>query len=439
MSNNLIDDSRDMVPGLNRGSRTQVRKATLSVLLALSIGILSATPLLAEDQDAGRIYGTIYTVDGETLEGYIRWDKNEAFWGDVLDGSKRRPRLEDNSGRKKYRDRKITFFGWEFNISSKRSQSGICFGHIARLEPSGKNSAILLLKSEEEIEFKGGSTDIGRDIREIVIEDSREGELELEWEDIDWIEFSESPGEGARGADGAVVSASVFGSRLYGTVTTRKGDDFTGYVVWDMDESFTRDVMDGYERDRKRKIRFGKIESIERRGSDGVLVTTTDGKRRRLEDSNDVDSRNRGIVVTDVNLGRVVIEWEDFGEVKFSPAPSSPTYDTFDGGKRLRGTVYTDDDESYKGEITWDKDEQFTWEILDGEYRNIQLDIFFSNIKSIEKSRRGALVTLLDGREFRLRDSNDIDDDNKGIYIRTADGELEEVEWDYFDKVVFDH
>ena len=38
--------------------------------------------------ESGRIYGTIRTQDGETLEGWIRWDKNEAFWDDVIDGTK---------------------------------------------------------------------------------------------------------------------------------------------------------------------------------------------------------------------------------------------------------------------------------------------------------------------------------------------------------------
>ena len=36
--------------------------------------------------DPGQIYGKIYTTDDEVLEGFIRWDKNEASWDDILDG-----------------------------------------------------------------------------------------------------------------------------------------------------------------------------------------------------------------------------------------------------------------------------------------------------------------------------------------------------------------
>ena len=62
-----------------------------------------------------------------------------------------------------------------------------------------------------------------------------------------------------------------------------------------------------------------------------------------------------------------------------------------------------------------------------------------SKIKSIEKSsRRGSEVVLKDGRSFKLRDSNDIDNDNKGIFIGTDDDEVL-VEWEDFDHVEFAH
>ena len=51
--------------------------------------------------DPGIIYGKIYTVDDEVLEGFIRWDKNEVAWDDVLDGDKELKR----EARKKYRHR----------------------------------------------------------------------------------------------------------------------------------------------------------------------------------------------------------------------------------------------------------------------------------------------------------------------------------------------
>ena len=42
----------------------------LLTLLAVAIGVL---PAVADN--SGRIYGKITTEDGDTFEGYIRWDK----------------------------------------------------------------------------------------------------------------------------------------------------------------------------------------------------------------------------------------------------------------------------------------------------------------------------------------------------------------------------
>lgn len=413
------------------GSQITLRLGLALVFSLVFLLVVMTAESPAQPRDL--IYGKIMTTDGETLEGYIRWDKNEGCWHDVLDGTKDRPRLRDRSGRRRYddrrRDRDRGFWGLGIGIgmSSRSAQSGIAFGHIERLEPTGGNSCLLLLKGGAEVELEGGSTDIGDDVREIVIDDINQGELELEWDDIDWVEFSEAPGD----------NECSLGTRLYGTLTTRRGDEFTGYIAWDVDESFTEDILDGYSNGRKRKIRFARIEVIERRGSSSALVRTSDGKELRLEDTNDVDDSNSGIVISDAGLGRVVIEWRDFDFVEFSAAPNSGAFDLYDGGGPLTGVVFTEDGESFSGEIVWDADEEFSWEILDGDYQDIAFDVFFANIASIEKHRSGSLVTLNDGRSFYLRDSNDVDDDNKGVFVRSESGDLEEIEWDDFARVEF--
>ena len=48
-----------------------------------------------------RLYGTVVTRHGERFEGYIRWDRNEGSWADLLDASKRytRARARGNGDR----------------------------------------------------------------------------------------------------------------------------------------------------------------------------------------------------------------------------------------------------------------------------------------------------------------------------------------------------
>jgi len=405
--------------------------------IACLIMIFATGMVMAENE--GRIYGKITTTDGDILEGLIRWDKNEGNWVDILNGTKD---LSDKNSRKhssrnkkkRNKETSIEIFGITIGKSSSSNwnifssaQSGIRFGHIKTLEPID-DRALLVLRSGDEIELYDGSTDIGNGIREIMIEDEDEGDVELLWDDIELIEFMSADYD----------EESIYGERLYGTLTTRRGDEFTGYVCWDVDELFTNDILDGDERGRSRKIKFGKIKSIERYSSSGATVILTNGDDMLLKNSNDIDDGNRGIIISDPGFGQIVVEWDEFDKIVFDPVPRHVQYNDFDGGRRLIGTVYTEDGESYNGRIRWDDDEEYSWEILDGEYHDIEFDVEFGLIKKIEKkSHRTSIITILDGRTFRLRGSNDVDGDNKGIFIETDVDDEVELDWDEFSYVEF--
>jgi len=411
-----------------------------AVLLGLfSIIFVFASAVSAESD---LLYGKVYTFDDDVLEGYIRWDRNEVSWDDIIDGDKeldRRVRRKYRDHRRDYDDDRRIFDGNRVEIFGinifgdewpSQASSGLRMGHIKTLIPDGDNEVLLVLKSGDEVELKNGSGDIGKDIREILVDTDDEGIIELYWRDIDKIEFMDAPGR-----------ESKFGKRLYGTLVTRRGDEYNGYVCWDMDEAFDSDILDGSEGHRKRKIEFKDIAMIERRSSQSAIVTLRNGKKIRLDDSNDVDDSNRGIVISDYDLGRIVVEWDEFDYLEFKEPPQGASYDKYGGGKKLHGTVVTEDGKEYKGEIMWDADETYTWELLDGKMDDVDFSIEFGNIKSIDKtSRRGSEVTLKDGRKLRLRDSNDIDDGNKGVIVRTNDDRDDEVmiDWDDFESIRLD-
>lgn len=408
--------------------------------LLLFLAAIFAGSALHAVQNENRIYGVIVTVDGEEFEGLIRWDKNEVRWLDVLDGSKKIPRERLREVRRKLRDRRDErdrdegIFDFIFRrrhrmpTFSGLSLSGIRFGHIQEMEPSGSNRAILTLKSGEQVEFRNGSTDIGTDIRGIIIEDVEEGEVDLDWDDIEVVRLMPA----------RQTQESMFGPTLYGTLTTRRGDRFTGPLCWDMDEVFASDILDGKERGRRRKIKFANIKSIARYSSRAAQVMLKSGEELVLGGTNDVNSGNRGIIVSDPGFGQVKVGWRDFKIVEFTDDESKTSYDTFDGGRRLNGTVYTEDGEAYTGRIRWDNDEEYSWELLDGHAGKLQFDIEFGKINAIEKeSSRSVQVTVLDGRQFELSGSNDVSRGNRGIFIETGEGDLVIVEWDEFKRVEF--
>lgn len=227
--------------------------------------------------------------------------------------------------------------------------------------------------------------------------------------------------------------------RLYGTVTTAAGHEFTGYVVWDTDEILGSDVLDGEERGRDRKIPFERIAVIERAGSSASRVILTDGEELTLTGSNDVDSRNRGIGVSDPGLGQVLVPWREFVAVTFHvPRGRGVAYEDFDGGRPLYGTVVTRYGDGLTGRIRWDNDEEATWEILDGRDRGVDFDVELGLVDRIVRAGSwGVEVTLRDGRVLELEGSNDVDDGNKGVFVTLEDGEVALVRWRDLQEVTF--
>jgi hypothetical protein len=272
---------------------------------------------------------------------------------------------------------------------------------------------------------------LGSSVRDILLDDINEGEIYFDWDDVEKIDFMQEVREPTDGRE-----------RLYGVVQTRRGGEFRGWIEWDVDEVFNDDIIDGDEDGRrKRKIPFDKIQAIERRSSSSAIIYLTDGRDMVLRNTNDVNSENRGIYVKSSDWGRIEVNWSEFERVDFQPPPVAllPRYDDFDGGRELNGTVTTEDGFSFSGHVIWDNDEEYTWEHLNGEYKDMQMDIPFSAISMIEKdSRRGSIVTMKNGDSYELTGSNDVDDDNRGIFVIMADGEVEEIDWYDFQKLVLE-
>jgi hypothetical protein len=363
--------------------------------------VVEVEPVRAPLTGINRLYGTVTTVYGSDFTGYIRWDRNEGSWTDLLDATK--PRRRGGS-----------------------SVSGIRFGHVDRIDVTGRNSATFTLRNGERMELTANASDLGSGLRSLLVEEASGDVVEFQWHDLETIDF-EAPG-----------STPPAQSRMHGTLRTRSGLEFTGYVTWDVDEIYSGDILDGDADGRRMRIPFGEIASIERNGSWSSRVTLRSGAQYVLEGTNDVDGSISGIEISDATLGAVKLGWSDFDRVDFHGTDNEVATANFDGGRRITGTVVDRFGDRFEGEIVWDADEAYTWEMLNGEIRGIELHIEFGQIERIEKSRGGAVVTLRDGREFELSGSNDVDRGNRGLTIRT-DGRDYEVDWSDFAEVTFSH
>lgn len=368
----------------------------------------------------GAIHGSVHTTEGKTLTGELRWDRNENFWGDRLDGSKEEVIVLADE-----QESTFTFLGlrlprWGSSETRIRPQFSIPFGHVSTIEIEGDDWARVQLKSGTSFRVRASSTDLGPGLRGLMVIPATGEATELKWADLRSIEFSPT------------ISDATDSQRLYGTVASRR-QSFTGFVVWDKDESMLNDILDGEDRDAKHEIPFATIKTITRDGYDASRVTLDNGKELRLEGTNDVDEDNRGIVVTIPEQGTVEIPWDEFVSFKRQTAPPSPTYDSFDGGYRLAGVLTSADGGKHRGAITWDLDEAYSWETLEGTSGDLEYSVHLAHISSIEHStRQGVILHLRNGSMLELRGSNDVDESNKGILVTLEDGSTRQFSWDEF-------
>jgi len=263
---------------------------------------------------------------------------------------------------------------------------------------------------------------------------------------------------------------------IYGEVVTESGKEYKGFLRWDDEEACWDDLfhsskedlpyldeIDELDRDRDRdrgsrdkKLRIFNwsinIDSHEWQGSDSRIFVTRFGDIERIKVTGGDDARvymkcgehfdvsgyandvGGSIYVDDETLGEIKLRWNRIGEIRFMPAPRKADA----GATRLYGKLSTRRGD-FAGWIQWDKEECLSSDELDGESEDGDVAIPMGRIKSIERyGSRGCEVQLFDGRDFRLRGTNDVNSDNRGIMIEDERFGRVTVMWDEFERLDFE-
>jgi hypothetical protein len=406
--------------------------AALGVMLALAPQTGPPVQTTAE-----LLHGRVLTASGEELEGFLRWDRNETHWVDLLDGRAFIPRehaleaeaLDDELRHRRALERSVGLPGlritWDEDDDAplEATAAAVRFGHLRSIEPRDRR-ALVTLASGEAIELASSSTDLGRSFRGLVVEDAARGAVELEWEELARVDFSRAP----------AASPPPTGRRLHGTLHTRDGSEWTGWVAWSLDESLTTDELDGEGPDGEMmEISFGDVARIARESRRSARVRLRSGRELLLEDTNDVGSDIPGIEITDPSFGRIVVEWDEFASLDLHPRSDAPADGTtFRWSAPLRGTVVSQDGRSASGRIRWDNDEEHAWETLEARSGDVDVTIELGLVRSIERAGTYSRVTLHDGRAFDAEGTDDLGDlgeTNRGIFVTTEDGATTLVRW----------
>src|SRR6185295_14072844 len=386
---------------------------------ATSPAIPPSTPPAAAENPQGFLYGRITTVDGGTYEGRLRWEGHEeAFWGDYFNGYKgENPWAAQVPPERLPKERRrIEIFGIVIAHRERPIDLGrpfvARFGDVARIEARGRKVRVTLKSGTVFDLDRFEASDVDDGVR---VWDGKRGVVDLDSLRVRTIELLPTPSLGAAPY------------RLHGTVRTRQGD-FTGFVQWNRTECVGTDEVHGRTADGKLSLRFETIRSIARGSRDSSLVTLLDGREIVLSGIEVVgDGNRRGLYVDDRRYGRVLISWDAFERVDFSPGGSGPAYGDFPPGRPLTGSVTTRAGRRLAGRLVYDLDESETTETLDAPSQGVDYTIPFGLIASIMlpgREGRGAQparvtlhLILHSGEELQLERAGDLGGGNAGILI----------------------
>ncbi len=392
-----------------------ITKLVLSITLFLKM--LSLTLTAEAQQYESFLYGSVTTKDNTVYTGAIRWGKEEVFLTDIFNASK----VENPYG-KYLESSHNNRYGNYLPSHSFKCQ----FGDIASITPTSSISAIVELKEQKFINVERNSNDINTNI---AIIDTELGLLNISWYKIKEVRFFQPK----------QFPIENFGNPIYGEVTTTVGE-FTGFIQWDKDERLLSDQLDGKSNTVDLAIQFNKIKQINkiRSGSEVILKS---GRKIEMRGYNDVNSSNRGIIVTIPQVGRVTLDWKHFLSLELLNYPDSLNncYSQFPPSERLSGKIYTTKNETLEGVIIYDLDEAMTAEILDGNNDYLEFEIPFRNIKKIvPKSYNYCLVELKSGEKLYLGEESDVSEKNDGFLIFTENDKYHYLQWKDIQWIEFD-
>ena len=113
------------------------------------------------------------------------------------------------------------------------------------------------------------------------------------------------------------MQAIKWPGELSGKVKTESGSTLSGRIIYDLDEAYDFEILQGKEDDLSYLIPFGEIKSIIPKNYSYTRVELKNGKKLLLTDSQDVTEDNDGILVFTGEEDPTYIPWDDVDEIIF--------------------------------------------------------------------------------------------------------------------------
>ncbi|GJM28584.1 MAG: hypothetical protein DHS20C17_12190 [Cyclobacteriaceae bacterium] len=224
------------------------------------------------------IYGQILTSKG-SFEGYITWDDEERMGVDIISGKQNGKQLD------------IRFQ----DISSIKAE---------------RDGSLITLKTGREL-FLNNHDDVDHGNHGITIRGLPYGSLEIDWDNFISATFTSPP------ATGFNYNSYTHPNLLKATVRTTSGAKITSQVVYDLDEIYDIEMLNGSNGRFLYLIPFSAISQIEPQNDKFSLVSIKSGEQFLLGDSADVDSRNNGLILKLPGNKARFIKWDQVKSIQF--------------------------------------------------------------------------------------------------------------------------
>ena len=225
------------------------------------------------------IYGKLTTTKGE-FTGFIQWDHDERLLKDKLDGK------------------------------SRDGDVAIPFDKIKSINKI-EGGCRVKLHSERNLELSG-KNDVNRDNRGIIVTIPGVGRIDFPWKHFLSLDLTPFPESVAK-----CYSEFPESERLYGKITSTKGETFEGVIVYDLDEAMDSEILNGLNDKLDFSIPFRNIKIIQPKAYNYCLVELKNGEKLYLGDQTDVSDSNAGILIFTGENHYEFFKWKQIESIEF--------------------------------------------------------------------------------------------------------------------------
>jgi len=136
-----------------------------------------------------------------------------------------------------------------------------------------------------------------------------QGRVDIPWREFEEVTFTETKA--------GVVNYDDFDghAEISGSVTTLDGKTHTGKIVYDLDETYQLEILNGEKDNIEYFIPFQLVESITPASRNRATVKLKSGLLLKLEESVDVSEDHDGVLVFTDARDPVYIAWEDIDTI----------------------------------------------------------------------------------------------------------------------------